>query len=246
MSYIKIKNWDKFQQYKDRDPKWIKVYRDLTDNYEFSQLPDASKGHLLGLWLLAAKLDNKIPSDPSWIGKRISATSKINLKSLESAGFIDLYKTVQNDTDNADSMFPRGEEEGEKKREEKSKKFVKPTVKEVADYGKEIGFKIDAQYFVDYYESNGWIVGKNKMKDWQATIRNWQRRDDSPQDPKKKPKEDFTRYEEEIRQQIGNFKKISDYAGAVLDKYKDVRGFEPDNVAIKEWRKKYGSKNDVS
>ena len=36
---------------------------------------------------------------------------------------------------------------------------------------------MDAQHFVDYYESNGWIVGKTKMKDWKATARNWARRD---------------------------------------------------------------------
>ena len=114
MKYIKIRNWDTFQQYKDRDPKWIKVYRDLTDNFEFSQLPDSSKGHLLGLWLLAAKLDNKIPEDANWIKLRINATVKIDLDLLKSAGFIEPYSSVQNCTDSYSSVLrDRGETETE-------------------------------------------------------------------------------------------------------------------------------------
>ena len=106
--YFRITNWERFQQYKDRDPKWIKVYRDLVDNYEWTHLPDNQKAHLLGLWLLAAKLDNKIPADEKWIGVRIGATSKINLKSLESSGFIELYNSVQDCTEQYETV-PREE-----------------------------------------------------------------------------------------------------------------------------------------
>lgn len=59
----------------------------------------------------------------------------------------------------------------------KTKKFVKPTVEEVKAYCEERGNNIDPEHFVDYYESNGWMVGKNKMKDWHAAIRTWERRD---------------------------------------------------------------------
>ncbi len=55
--------------------------------------------------------------------------------------------------------------------------FVKPTVKEIADFCKENNINIDPDYFYDYYESNGWKVGgKSTMKDWKATVRNWGRR----------------------------------------------------------------------
>lgn len=61
---------------------------------------------------------------------------------------------------------------------QKSKnKFVKPTVEEIRDYCIERKNNISAQYFYDYYEANGWKVGKNPMKDWKATLRNWERRD---------------------------------------------------------------------
>lgn len=54
--------------------------------------------------------------------------------------------------------------------------FIKPTLEEVQKYIEENNYKIDHQYFYDYYESNGWKVGKNPMKDWKATIRNWHRK----------------------------------------------------------------------
>jgi hypothetical protein len=54
-----------------------------------------------------------------------------------------------------------------------SKHFVVPKVEEVDSYCREIGSKVDAQRFVDYYTANGWKVGKNAMKDWKAAVRNW-------------------------------------------------------------------------
>lgn len=53
--------------------------------------------------------------------------------------------------------------------------FVKPTVEEVAAYCKERGNTVDPQTFVDFYEAKGWCIGKNKMKDWQAAVRTWER-----------------------------------------------------------------------
>ena len=61
------------------------------------------------------------------------------------------------------------------KKETPSKKFLKPSVEEIADYCKERGNSIDAQYFYDYYESKGWLIGKNHMKDWKASVRTWER-----------------------------------------------------------------------
>lgn len=53
--------------------------------------------------------------------------------------------------------------------------FVPPTVDEVQAYITEKGYHISAEKFVDYYTANGWMVGKNKMKDFKAAIRNWER-----------------------------------------------------------------------
>lgn len=64
---------------------------------------------------------------------------------------------------------------GESVRGEKAKRFIPPTVEEVESYCSERGNGIDAQSFIDFYESKGWMIGKNKMKDWKAAVRTWER-----------------------------------------------------------------------
>jgi hypothetical protein len=59
----------------------------------------------------------------------------------------------------------------------RSKRFVPPTVEEVKAYCLERGNCVDPQRFVDYYSSNGWMVGKNKMNDWKAAVRTWEQRE---------------------------------------------------------------------
>lgn len=83
-----VKNFEKFQHYKDRSPPWIRLYNSLLDDYEFGRLPDASKAHLLAIWLLASRYENKIPYDPEWVARRINATSPVDLDGLAEAGFI--------------------------------------------------------------------------------------------------------------------------------------------------------------
>ena len=53
--------------------------------------------------------------------------------------------------------------------------FVAPTLEEVQAYCKERKNNVDAERFIDYYTSNGWQVGKNKMKDWKAAVRTWEK-----------------------------------------------------------------------
>lgn len=54
--------------------------------------------------------------------------------------------------------------------------FEKPTVSEIVAYVLEINATVDGKQFWDYYESNGWRVGRNPMKDWRATVRQWHSR----------------------------------------------------------------------
>ena len=57
-----------------------------------------------------------------------------------------------------------------------NKLFIPPTVSEVSAYLSEKGIKnVDAQQFVSFYESKGWMIGKNKMKNWHAAISTWER-----------------------------------------------------------------------
>jgi hypothetical protein len=57
----------------------------------------------------------------------------------------------------------------------KTKRFTKPSLEEVKAYCAERKNNVDAEKFIDYYESNGWKVGKNPMKDWKAAVRNWEK-----------------------------------------------------------------------
>lgn len=54
-------------------------------------------------------------------------------------------------------------------------KFIKPTLEEIKNYCIERNNFVDAQHFYDYYEANGWHVGKQKMSDYKAAIRTWER-----------------------------------------------------------------------
>lgn len=68
----------------------------------------------------------------------------------------------------------------EKPEGENRKRFIPPTIEEVSAYCTERQNHIDPQHFIDFYASKGWMVGKNKMKDWQAAVRTWEQRDNKP------------------------------------------------------------------
>lgn len=55
-------------------------------------------------------------------------------------------------------------------------RFVPPLIEEVKAYCEERGNTINAQHWYDHYSSNGWKVGSNKMKDWQAAVRTWEQK----------------------------------------------------------------------
>ena len=56
------------------------------------------------------------------------------------------------------------------------RRFTPPTLQEVADYVNSKGYSVDPQAFIDFYESKGWYIGKNKMKSWQSAVGTWERR----------------------------------------------------------------------
>lgn len=89
----------------------------------------------------------------------------------------------------------------------KSKRFVPPTENEVAAYMHEIGFNGNSEKFVSHYESNGWKVGKNKMKDWKAAVRTWRGNNFSQSPPQpilsqQKPEYGTPEYQEWTRKQL--------------------------------------------
>lgn len=89
-------------------------------------------------------------------------------------------KKINNDNNNENEVNMLGGQKPPRKRETKS--FTKPSLQEVKDYISENSFLVDPEAFYDYYESNGWMINKNRMKDWRATIRRWNR----TENPKKR------------------------------------------------------------
>jgi len=66
------------------------------------------------------------------------------------------------------------------KEKEQKKKFIKPSVEEVRAYCQERNNGVNPEAFIDFYESKGWKVGNQPMKDWKAAIRTWEKRDPKP------------------------------------------------------------------
>ena len=104
--------------------------------------------------------------------------------SLDNAAAYTLLNTacIQNasklDTQDSIGKTSTGEERIDKGREQTRKRFTPPTVDEVAAYCQERGNKLDPERFIDFYSAKGWCIGKNRMKDWRAAVRTWERRDD--------------------------------------------------------------------
>lgn len=75
------------------------------------------------------------------------------------------------------TTIKEGEESKEGKEDiwEKSNRFLPPSISEIESYCIERKNAVDANKFFDFYQSKGWMVGKNKMKDWKAAVRNWEK-----------------------------------------------------------------------
>ncbi len=67
-------------------------------------------------------------------------------------------------------------EKNEKNEKKREVAFAPPSLSEVSEYCKERNNGIEANNFIDFYSSKGWMVGKNKMKDWRACVRTWEGR----------------------------------------------------------------------
>jgi len=87
-AYFRVPNYKRFQHYKDRRPPWIKLHVAIFDDMEFGALPDDVKWHVVGIWVLASKLDNCVPFDAEWVTKKIDAVTPVDLEGLASLGWI--------------------------------------------------------------------------------------------------------------------------------------------------------------
>ena len=95
-------------------------------------------------------------------------------KAKKANGFSENQKK-QGKAKKADNEYEYDNDNDLLKENTKRKVFSTPTVDDVRAYCLERNNKVDPQQFVDFYESKGWMIGKNKMKDWKAAVRTWER-----------------------------------------------------------------------
>jgi len=99
--------------------------------------------------------------------------SKVNSKSNSKANVSVLDKDIEEDKD-IDLI----------KSKAKAKRFIPPTIEEVQAYCRERNNNVDPEQFINFYSAKDWMIGKNKMKDWKAAIRTWEKREESTVQPK--------------------------------------------------------------
>lgn len=69
----------------------------------------------------------------------------------------------------------QGKPKAPRQKAETQDRFAIPTLKDVETYCRQRGNDVDAQKFIDFYTAKNWMIGKNKMKDWQAAVRTWEK-----------------------------------------------------------------------
>lgn len=117
MDYLKVKNWDEYQHYKDRCPPWIKLHTKILNDRAFAMLSCASRGLLMQLWILASEHDGKVPNDLEEIKFRLrdNTIKAEDVNRLISLGFLNSCKHLQADDSNVQaSAVPETETETEK------------------------------------------------------------------------------------------------------------------------------------
>jgi hypothetical protein len=115
MSTLRVKNWSKYQHYKDRCPPWIKLATDTFQNYEFSRLQDASKLLAICIWTIASRSkDGSVPHDFEFIkgiGRLGSTVRQEHLKELINQGFVEVCSEVLADCKQSACSETEGETE---------------------------------------------------------------------------------------------------------------------------------------
>lgn len=178
MQYLHIKNLEIYNPgYKDRSSIWCKIYFKMVNcSPEFELLCEIDKWRFVAFIMLEIQSKKEVPLSEDYLYRKGFDLRQRKLqKTVDSLLLTELIEII-NVTDFAQERNAGvTQSRVEKSRVEKNIGDVIPTVEEVrleCDLRKN---KIDPQHFVDYYQARGWMVGKNKMRDWRAALRTWEK-----------------------------------------------------------------------
>lgn len=198
MKFLRLREWAKYQHYRNRNPPWIKLHGELLGSFTWVTLDDDGRLLAMVCMLLAARTGNKIPLDRDYIQRAAYMVKRPDIRPLVDCGFAEIIddgpETIEDkpviavpkveqelalasDSDmlaNSQKCLPRVRGRV-RDREEKEKDGVHPTLLEVIEYCKERNNTVDPEKWLAYYEANGWYVGRNKMKSWRSAVRYWER-----------------------------------------------------------------------
>lgn len=112
--------------------------------------------------------------------KKFEKTNEINIQTTNKFTIVTLckYECYQQENELTNTQLTNKQQTTNKqlttnKNDKNDKKFIPPTFNEVLEYCMQNNLDVDGIKFINFYESKGWMVGKNKMKDWKAAIRTW-------------------------------------------------------------------------
>lgn len=94
--FRRIVNWDRFQHYRDRNPPWIKLYRDLLTSQTWVTLDDAGRVLAIACMMLAAATGNKIPFDPAYVRRVAYLNQDPDFSALLSLNFLEVFMEPAN------------------------------------------------------------------------------------------------------------------------------------------------------
>lgn len=125
MKFIKVKNWERFQHYKDRSPPWVKLYNDMLSSHTWVSSNDASRALMVASMLLASRTNNQIPADPKYWQRVAYLNSPPDFSELVASDFIEII----DENGAASNVLANVYQDArpEKRREEKKREEERPT-----------------------------------------------------------------------------------------------------------------------
>src|ERR1700739_806847 len=126
-NFFRIVTWRAFQHYRERNPPWIKLHRELLTSRAWISGDDANRTLMVALMLIAADTDNLIPADPDYIQRRAYLNSKPDFSRLLDLGFIEPASAMLATCKQDARPETEAETETEKTKPPRVSKILKPT-----------------------------------------------------------------------------------------------------------------------